>query len=135
MSVAENACCVKYCWIMLGKEATIPPKIMIDMPLPMPFSVMSSPNHTRKAVPVVNAADRTCTLQEHKLAVPLSRGERNGEDMRILLYPLPAKFPFLGKLSELGNHRNEQLQNNLGGDIGINTHGSDAQVLQRSAAE
>ena len=35
--------------------ATMPPKMMTEMPLPMPFSVISSPSHTRNIVPAVSA--------------------------------------------------------------------------------
>ena len=35
--------------------ATMPPKMMIEIPLPMPFSVISSPSHTRNIVPAVIA--------------------------------------------------------------------------------
>ncbi len=34
-----------------GMPATIPPKMMSETPLPMPFSVMSSPSQTRNIVP------------------------------------------------------------------------------------
>ncbi|MNP17709.1 hypothetical protein D3C76_1101480 [compost metagenome] len=34
--------------------ATIPAKIRIEIPFPIPFSVICSPNHIRKAVPAVN---------------------------------------------------------------------------------
>ena len=36
-----------------GKPATMPAKMMIEMPLPMPFSLMSSPIQTRNIVPAV----------------------------------------------------------------------------------
>ena len=41
-----------------GMPATMPPKMMTEMPLPMPFSVISSPIHTRNSVPavIVNSA-------------------------------------------------------------------------------
>jgi hypothetical protein len=36
-----------------ARDATIPPNMMMEMPLPMPRSVISSPIHTRKMVPAV----------------------------------------------------------------------------------
>lgn len=36
-----------------GRPDTIPPKMMTDTPLPMPFSVISSPIQTRNTVPAV----------------------------------------------------------------------------------
>ena len=39
-------------WPMsVGKPATIPPKMIRDMPLPRPFSVINSPSQTRNIVP------------------------------------------------------------------------------------
>ena len=37
-----------------GKPATIPPKIIIDTPLPIPLSVINSPIQTRKIVPATS---------------------------------------------------------------------------------
>ena len=39
-----------------GMPATMPPKMISEMPLPMPFSVMSSPSQTRNIVPAVMEA-------------------------------------------------------------------------------
>ena len=39
-----------------GMPATMPPKMMIEMPLPIPFSVISSPSQTRNIEPAVRAA-------------------------------------------------------------------------------
>ena len=36
----------------LGQPATIPAKIMIEIPLPMPRSVICSPNHIKNIVPL-----------------------------------------------------------------------------------
>jgi hypothetical protein len=41
-------------WVIAsGMSATMPAKITIDDPLPMPDSVISSPNHMMTTVPVV----------------------------------------------------------------------------------
>ena len=39
--------------VALGRRATMPAKMMSEMPLPMPRSVMRSPSHMMKAVPAV----------------------------------------------------------------------------------
>ena len=39
-----------------GIEATIPPKMMIETPLPMPSSVMICPNQMANMVPAVSEA-------------------------------------------------------------------------------
>jgi hypothetical protein len=36
-----------------GRPETIPAKIIIEIPLPIPFSVICSPNHIKNNVPVV----------------------------------------------------------------------------------
>ncbi|MNY64265.1 hypothetical protein D3C86_2013470 [compost metagenome] len=40
--------------IALGRPAAIPPKMMIEMPLPRPRSVICSPSHIRNIVPVTS---------------------------------------------------------------------------------
>ena len=42
--------------IASGIAATMPAKMIIDEPLPMPLSVMSSPSHMMTAVPVVSVS-------------------------------------------------------------------------------
>ena len=37
----------------VGMPATMPPKMISEMPLPMPFSVISSPSQTRNIVPAI----------------------------------------------------------------------------------
>ena len=49
--VYSAACCCRVC----GSRAMMPAKIMSEMPLPMPYSVMSSPSHIMMSVPVVTA--------------------------------------------------------------------------------
>ena len=39
-----------------GKFTTMPAKMMSDMPLPMPRSVICSPSHMMNAVPVVSVS-------------------------------------------------------------------------------
>ncbi len=47
---SENVCptCV-------GKRSTMPTKMISEMPLPMPLSVICSPSHIRNIVPATNA--------------------------------------------------------------------------------
>jgi hypothetical protein len=46
-----------------GMRAAIEVKISTDMPLPIPFSVSSSPSHMIIAVPAVRAMTRTTVVQ------------------------------------------------------------------------
>ena len=39
-----------------GRPTTMPPKMINEIPLPTPRSVICSPNHMTKAVPVVNVS-------------------------------------------------------------------------------
>ena len=48
---------------MLGPRATIPANRMMEMPLPMPNSVICSPSHIRKAEPATKAAIMTKAAQ------------------------------------------------------------------------
>ncbi len=38
----------------LGKDETIPAKIIIEIPFPIPFAVNFSPIYTKKLVPTIN---------------------------------------------------------------------------------
>ena len=48
--------CSNVCSTAAGKLTTIPAKMMSDMPLPMPRSVICSPSHMMNAVPVVSVS-------------------------------------------------------------------------------
>ena len=41
-------------WMAFGRPTTMPVKMISDMPLPMPRSLICSPSHMMKAVPVVS---------------------------------------------------------------------------------
>ena len=56
-----------------GRRETIPAKMMREMPLPMPFSVMDSPSHIRKAVPAVRMMVVTMMLHTPGLIMALWR--------------------------------------------------------------
>ena len=45
--------------IALGRPAMMPAKMIIEMPLPMPRSVICSPSHIRNIVPVTRVATVT----------------------------------------------------------------------------
>ena len=46
---AANCCCNS-----VGSRATMPAKMMSEMPLPTPFSVINSPSHMANTVPAVS---------------------------------------------------------------------------------
>ena len=45
--------------------ATIPPKIISEIPLPIPFSVINSPNQTKNIVPAVSVINVATVLKHH----------------------------------------------------------------------
>ena len=47
--------CCKVVMTALGRPDTMPAKMIRETPLPMPRSVICSPSHIRKMVPVVSA--------------------------------------------------------------------------------
>ncbi|MNR08404.1 hypothetical protein D3C85_1245570 [compost metagenome] len=40
--------------MLVGIAETIPAKMIMEIPLPIPYSVICSPSHIKKAVPAVN---------------------------------------------------------------------------------
>ena len=58
--------------IALGRPAAIPPKMMIEMPLPRPRSVICSPSHIRNIVPVTSVITAvTRNIRPGSSTVPL----------------------------------------------------------------
>ena len=68
------------CWIELktavGKPATMPAKMMSEMPLPIPRSVICSPSHMTNAVPVVRVRIAMRTNASLPASDPGSRSAR-----------------------------------------------------------
>jgi hypothetical protein len=60
-----------------GNEATIPPKMMIETPLPIPNSVMSSPIQTSKMVPAVMVSN-VAMVDKTMLELPKPNPSING---------------------------------------------------------
>ncbi len=61
---------VQVCKRACGTRATMPAKMISEMPLPMPRSVICSPSHMMKAVPAV----RVITVRMRKLQPLASSG-------------------------------------------------------------
>jgi hypothetical protein len=115
----------------LGRPTTMPAKMMSDMPLPMPRSLICSPSHMMKAVPVVSemmvirtnpqpgliTKPPTCSAQSLRDAERLDDGEGDGQVAGPLGDLAAAQFAFLLQLLERGNHHREQLQNDGRRDV------------------
>ena len=129
-------------------------KMMIEMPLPMPFSVMSSPSHTRNMVPAVRVAS---VVTVGRNALPLNRlnwvagiapmltssaiwpkacskRERHGKIALNLRYAILARLALSRQSLELGNNRLQELHDDGSGDVRIQAQSQDGEILGERAA-
>ena len=138
-----------------GKVATTWVKIRIDMPLPMPRSVISSPSHMITAVPAVIVMTMT-----RNVAVPSSCSSGRAAALQQVagagqrddaggLQQRQAQGQVAGVLGDLGlaglalllqrlqprDHHDEQLQDDAGGDVRHDPQREDRQLQQRATRE
>ena len=98
----------------LGRLATMPAKMMSEMPLPMPREVICSPSHIRNTVPPVSVmtVDRrknmpgsttrpALPLEADGNAIGLQCGEEHRAVARVLVDLLAALLAFLLQLLEM----------------------------------
>ena len=96
-----------------GMLATMPAKMMSEMPLPMPREVICSPSHIRNIVPPVSVTtavkrknqpgsidDAGRALEPDGDAVGLEHGEHHGQVARVLVDDLAALLALLLQLLE-----------------------------------
>ncbi len=140
--------------IECGKRAMMPMKMISEMPLPMPRSVICSPepHHEHRArgqeddrahgeaEPLHLERDDGLPFdgqagEPHAHAPGLERGDDDGAVPRQLGQLLPSFLPFLGQLLEVRNDRTQQLQDDGGADVGHDAEGEDGGVLERAAHE
>ncbi len=136
-----------------GMRATMPAKMMREMPLPMPRSVICSPIHMMKAVP----AERVMTVMMRKdqpgvvttrqaggIAERLEVGGDadaldGGQDHRavagVLGDALAPDLALLLHLLQRRDHDGEELQDDGGRDVGHDAQREDGQLLEGSAGE
>ena len=109
---------------LAGMPAMMPPKMIIETPLPIPSSVMIWPNHMAIIVPAVKRQDDARSLpadtvlkpnsvttgpglgrigrgQQRSLAKSLQRGQRDGQKIGILVELLPAGLAFFAQRFKL----------------------------------
>ena len=130
-----------------GKPTTMPAKMINDMPFPMPRSVICSPSHMMKAVPVVNVSivismkpmpglmTNSLPLQCHRDTGGLNGAEHDREITRIGRDLSPAEFAFLGKLFQIWPHDRQQLQNDRCRDVRHDPQRENCQPAEISAGE
>src|SRR5215470_12257520 len=94
-----------------GNSATMPDRMISEMPLPMPREVICSPSHIRNMVPPVSviAVDVAGALEAHGDAVGLERGEQHREIAGVLVQRLAAGLAFLLQGFELRRDGGQEL--------------------------
>ena len=137
-----------------GKVATTWVKIRIDMPLPMPRSVMSSPSHMMTAVPAVMvmtmtrnvAVPSSCSRSGHSPgagavarerhdAGGLQHREAQGQVAGVLGDLRLTGLPLLLQRLEPWDHHDEQLQDDGGRDVRHDPQREDGELEQRTTRE
>ena len=127
----------------------MPAKMISDMPLPMPRSVICSPSHMMKAVPVVSESmvirmkpkpgidDDTpaMALQARGDAEGLHQRQDHGQIAGPLRDLAPAQLAFLLQLFERRDHHGQQLQDDRRRDVGHDAQREDRQPADVAAAE
>ena len=127
----------------------MPVKMISDMPLPMPRSVICSPSHMMKAVPVVSDSIVIRTKPKPGLRTKLPSdacsivrdAERlhHRQDDRQIAGPLrdlaPAEFAFLLQFLERRNHHGQQLQDDRRRDVRHDAQREDRQAPECAAGE
>ncbi len=142
----------KTCGSSDGMPATMPPKMISEMPLPMPFSVISSPSQTRNIVPAVieiTAAKVGSAsgpvkpmpligaglLQDQQLAVALDDRHGHGHPVRVELDAVAARSPSRESACRLGTSGIRICMMIEAVMYGIDAQRRDAELPQGAAAE
>ena len=131
-----------------GNCATMPDRMISEMPLPMPREVICSPSHIRNMVPPVSvmvveirkkSPGSTTTLpvpsQADGDAVGLERRQHHGEIARVLVHDLAARLAFLLERFERGRHRRHQLNDDRGRDVRHDVEREDRHPVDAAAGE
>ena len=126
-----------------GALLTMPAKMMKLMPLPMPFSVMSSPSHIRTIAPAVSVAicvtvsklprsksagEDALRVEQGQEAVRLEQRERDREIAGVLVDPVPAVLTFPAEGLERRDHPRHQLHDDRRVDVRVHAQRDDRQL-------
>ena len=136
---------------MVGKRATMPAKMISEMPLPTPRLVICSPIHISSMVPPVRVI--TAPMRKNRPgwmttwpwppkcsspmrdAVGLDHRQHHGEIAGVLVEDLAARLAFLLQRFQFGKHRGHQLDDDGGGDVGHDAQGEDRHAADRAARQ
>src|SRR5215475_12684928 len=115
---------VTNCRTPFGRPTTIPAKINRLIPLPMPRSVICSPSHMTKIVPVINV----------RVEMKMNETENHRQVARVLRDFATADLAlFLNLLQSHEVYRGHQLQDDRSGDVGHYPEREDGNATQVSA--
>ena len=130
-----------------GMRDTMLMKMMIDMPLPRPRAVMSSPSHITNTAPAtrltmmsrarhqLRSGSAFWLLEQEDVADRLHRRETDGEPARVLGDLLLPLLPSFGQSLELGDDHGEQLHDDRCRDVRHDAEREEGHARQRAARE
>ena len=137
-----------------GSSTTMPAKMISDMPLPMPRSVICSPSHMMKHVPgrqrqhrhqpeaparVVDerqpAGDLGLSLEEERDAERLHDAQHDRAVARVLRDLAPSELAFLRQPLEVGPDHRQQLQDDRRADVRHDAQREDRHLRQVPSGE
>jgi hypothetical protein len=130
-----------------GISATMPTKMISEMPLPMPRAVICSPSHIRNMVPPTSVIT-TLSLEEQARIMGqtarsrtdgqtpgLEQRQRHGAVAGVLVDLLAALLALFLQLFQRRHHRGQQLHDDRGRDIGHDAKREDPHPAKRAAGE
>ena len=142
-SVETSAC---------GRLATMPAKMISEMPLPTPRAVICSPSHIRNIVPPTSVMTQdsrknmpgSCTaspkapridFQPDRDAPGLEHGDQHGQVAGVLVELLAARLAFLLQRLERRDGGRHQLDDDAGRDVGHDVQREHRHAPERAAGE
>jgi hypothetical protein len=131
----------------LGRAATMPAKMISEMPLPMPRAVICSPSHIRNMVPPTSVM--TVEIRKNQpgsvtMLLPIpdrpkcrrpARCQQHRAVAGVLVDDLAALLAFFLQLLERGNDRRHQLNDDRGRNVGHDAEREDRHALDGAAGK
>ena len=135
-----------------GRLATMPAKMISEMPLPTPRAVICSPSHIRNTVPPTRVTTVTSrknrpgfehrrfspgahALEPDRDAVGLDRRQQHRAVAGILVELLAPALALLLQRLERGRHRGQELDDDRGRDVRHDVQREDRHAPERAARE
>ena len=134
--------------IALGKRTTMPAKMISDIPLPIPRSVICSPSHMMNAVPAVSVIivirmkpipglsdDSGRALKRKRHRCRLNSSQHDRQISRIGRDLAAAEFAFLRQLFQVGPDDRQQLQDDRRRDVRHDAQRKDGQAAEAASGK